>query len=259
MVDKTEKRISFNLGENHNPQYHPTQSWIIYSSSADEIIEKVDVVPTMRELGLKVPDMSPNSDYPQDIYIAAEDGSDIKRISQEKGFDGLATFSKDGEKIYFVKREKDQSQIYEFHIKLGIKKLILNDKSKIISLSATQDYISWTSKAGDANEKLTVRKLKGNEVVFEGNPKFAFTDVELHPKEPKLLVVSNIEAPKNQDIYQIDFTQKCAIRISFHGANESHPTFGPGSTSLFYVSDRSKTNQIYATLIKSTLTCKPLE
>jgi Tol biopolymer transport system component len=259
MVDKTERRITFNLGENHHPEYHPYKDWIIYSSSADEIIERVDVVPTMKELGLKVPDDGPNADYPQEIYIAAEDGSDNKRITQEKGFDGLATFSKDGEKIYYVKRDSKQSQIYEFNIKSGSKKSIYTEKSKILSLSVSQDYIAWTSKVDDANEKLFVKKIKGNEMIFEGDSKYSFSDVELHSKEPRLLVAANIEDKKNTDIYQIDLNQKCATRISFHGATESNPTFGPGGTSLFYVSNRSKTNQIYATLIRPTLACKPLE
>jgi Tol biopolymer transport system component len=258
MVDKTERRITFNLGENHHPQYHPSKAWIIYSSSADEIVEKVDVVPTMAELGLKVPDSSPDADYPQEVYIADESGSDNKRITQDKGFDGLATFSADGEKIYYVKRDKSQSQIMEFNIKTGNKKSIYTEKSKILSLSVSQEFMAWTSKA-DGNEKLFVKKIKGSEMVFQGNDKFSYSDVELHPKEQRLLVASNIEDPKNIDIYQIDFSQKCASRISFHGAEESHPTFGPEGSSLFYVSNRSKTNQIYATLIRPTLTCKPLE
>jgi Tol biopolymer transport system component len=258
MVDKTERRLTFNLGENHNPQYHPNKAWIIYSSSADEMIEKVDIVPTLAELGLKVPEMSADPDYPQEIYIAAEDGSENKRITQEKGFDGLATFSKDGEKIYYVKRDKTQSQIFEFNIKSGTKRSIYTEKSKILSLSISQDYMAWTSKT-DGNEKLFVKKLKGNEMLFQGNDKFTYSDVELHPKEPRLLVASNIENLKNTDIYQIDMNQKCSTRISFHGAEESHPTFGPEGSSLFYVSNRSKSNQIYATLIRPTLACKPLE
>jgi Tol biopolymer transport system component len=80
MIDKTERRLTFNLGENHNPQYHPTKAWVLYSSSADELVEKIDVFPAMKDLGLKVPETKANLDLPQDIYISAEDGSDLKRI-----------------------------------------------------------------------------------------------------------------------------------------------------------------------------------
>ncbi len=258
LVDKTERRISFNLGENHNPQYHPLKTWIVYSSSSDEIIEKVDVVPAMKDLGMKVPETNQNSNYPQDVYISAEDGSDIKRITSEKGFDGLATFSRDGDKIFYVKRDKGQSQIFEFNLKSGGKKIIHSEKIKILSLSVSETLIAWTYKTDSENEKLTVKKLKGNEVVYTGNEKNSYSDVELHPKEMRFLVVSNLEDPKNKDVYQVDFAEKCATRFSFHGADESHPTFGPEGKSLFYVSNRSKTNQIYATLIRPQLTCKPL-
>lgn len=259
LVDKTEKRISFNLGENHNPQYHPFKSWIIYSSSADEIIEKVDVVPTMKELGLKTPELPANSDFPMDIYISSDDGSDIKRISHEKGFDGLATFSRDGDRVYYVKRTKDQSQIFEFNLKTGSKKIIHTEKVKILSLSVSETLIAWTFDGAGGNEKLIVKKLKGNETVFTGNEKFVFSDVELHPKEQRFLVVSNFENQKNKDIYQVDLAEKCATRFSFHAADESHPTFGPEGKSLFYVSNRSKSNQIFATMIRPQLACKPLE
>lgn len=259
LVDKTERRISFNLGNNHNPQYHPQKAWIVYSSSSDEIIEKVDVVPTMKDLGMKVPDTMANSEYPQDIYVSADDGSDIKRITHEKGFDGLPNFSRDGDRIYFVRRDKNQSQIFEFNVKTTSKRIIHTEKAKILSLSVSESLIAWTYKNDEENEKLMVKKLKGNEVVFEGNPKFPYSDVELHPKELRLLVISNFEAPKNRDVYQIDFAEKCATRFSFHGADESHPTFGPEGKSLFYVSNRSKSNQIYATLIRPQLTCKPLQ
>ena len=258
LVDKTERRISFNIGENHTPQYHPTKAWIIYSSSSDEIIEKVDVHPAMKNLGMKVPESNPNSDYPQDVYISAEDGSDIKRITNEKGFDGLATFSRDGEKVYYVRRDKDQSQIVEFNLKSGGKKTIHKDKSKILSLSVSESLIAWTYKADSENEKLIVKKLKNNEVVYQGLEKYPFSDVELHPREMRLLVITNFEDSKNKDVYQVDFAEKCATRFSFHGAEESHPTFGPEGKSFFYVSNRSKSNQVYATLIRPQLTCKPL-
>lgn len=263
MVDKTERRITFNLGENHNPHFHPTKPWILYSSSADEIVEKVNVIPAMRDLGLDVPAEKIGRDVPQEIYISAEDGSGLKRITREKGFDGLAVFSRDGDKIYYVRREqKDndpQSQIIIFDLKSGSKKVLVTEKDKILSLSVSQDLIAWTSKLGDANQKLVVKKLKNNEVIFTGSEKYDFSDVELHPNEMRLLVISNIEDKKNKDVYQIDLGEKCATRFSFHEAEESHPTFGPEGKSLFYVSNRSKTNQIYATLIRPALGCKPLE
>lgn len=263
LVDKTEKRLTYNIGENHNPQYHPTKAWVLYSSSADELVEKVNVIPTMRELGLNVPEAKATADVPQDIYITSDRGSDFKRITHERGFDGLAVFSKDGEKVYYVRRESTpkgpESSIIVFDLKNGSKKTYLTEKSKIMSLSVSQELIAWTSKSGDDNEKLTIKKIKGNDIVFQGNPKFSFSDVELHPKEMRLLVISNIEDQKNKDVYQIDLGEKCATRFSFHGADESHPTFGPEGVSLFYVSNRSKTNQIYSTLIRPSLPCKPLE
>lgn len=259
LVDKTEKRITFNLGENHNPQYHPFKAWIIYSSSSDEIIEKIDVVPTMKELGLKTPDTSPNQELPQDVYISAEDGSDTKRITHEKGFDGLATFSRDGERIYYVRRDKGQSSIIEFNIKTGGKKIIHTDKSKVLSLSVSENLIAWTFQKNDQNERLLVKKLKGNETIYEGSEKYTYSDVELHPKEQRLLIISNFENLKNKDVYQLDLGEKCVTRFSFHAAEESHPTFGPEGKSLFYVSNRSKTNQIFATMIRPQLACKPIE
>lgn len=259
LVNKTEKRITYNLGENHNPQYHPLKSWIIYSSSADELIEKVDVRPTMKDLGMKVPEETA-TESPQDVYISSDDGSDIKRITREKGFDGLPTFSRDGDKVYYVRREKAQSQILEFNLKSASKKVIHSEKTKILSLSVSEKFIAWTYKNDDSNEKLIVKELgKGNKTVYEGNEKNFYSDVELHPKEMRLLVASNLEDPANKDIYQIDFGEKCATRFSFHGAEESHPTFGPEGTSLFFVSNRSKVNQIYATLIRPQLACKPLQ
>lgn len=259
LVDKTEKRITFNLGDNHNPQYHPTKSSIIYSSSADELIEKVDVVPTMKELGMKVPDPVANLDYPQDVYISADDGSEIRRITAEKGFDGLAVFSRDGDRVFYVKRDKNQSQIIEFNLKNGSKKVSHTQKDRITSFSVSEILIAWTyKKDSDANEHLIVKKLKGNETVYQGPDANTFSDVELHPKEQRFLVVTNFEDAKNKDVYQVDFAEKCATRFSFHAAEESHPTFGPEGKSLFFVSNRSKVKQIYATLIRPQLTCKPL-
>jgi Tol biopolymer transport system component len=258
LITKREKRISFNLGHNYTPRYHPTKPWIIYSSTSDEIIEKVDVTPAMKELGLKSSE-DKKEDPPTEIYIAADDSSGVKRLTREKGFDGLATFSPDGEKVYYVRREKGQSKIMEFNLKSGSKRTLLSAGSNILSLSVSESLIAWTFMKDNGNEKLIVKKLKGNEVVFEGPDKNTFSDVELHPKEQRLLVISNLDNLKNHDVYQIDIAEKCATRFSFHAAAESHPSFGPEGKSLFFVSNRSKTNQIFATMIRPQLPCKPIE
>lgn len=212
----------------------------------------------MKELGLAAKD-NQSEDSPYEIYISSEDGSDLKRITREKGFDGLATFSRDGERIFYVRKEKGQSKIIEFNLKTASKKTLLSERADILSLSVSENLIAWTYKKADAQERLVVKKLKENTVVFEGSEKFFFSYVELHPREQRLLVISNLENIKNKDVYQIDIAEKCATRFSFHAAEESHPTFGPEGKSLFFVSNRSKTNQIFATMIRPQLPCKPLQ
>jgi hypothetical protein len=139
--------------------------------------------------------------------------------------------------------------IVQQHLNGNAKKILFQSPDSITSLSVSDDLMAYTT-----DKKLVVKKLKNQETVYEINGDFA--DVDLMPKEKRLLVVSNFEDKKNKDIYELDLDKKCTIRLTFHPGDESSPSFGPEGKSFFFVSNRDKTNQIYATLIRPTLPCK---
>jgi Tol biopolymer transport system component len=254
MIDKSERRLTYNLGANFYPHFHPNKSWIAYSSSSDELVEKINVEPVMKDLGIKKtnsgkPAATPS--LPLEVYVTNEDGSDIKRITHNRGFDSLAVFSSDGEKLYYVTQADKNWQIVQSDLKTGQKRMLLSLNEPITSISLSPTMIAYTT-----DKKLFIKKIHGQESIYESPEGFFFAGVELYPKEDRVLVVSNFADKKNKDIYELDLTKKCTTRLTFHPADESSPTFGPEGKSLFFVSNRSQSQQIYSTLIREGLPCK---
>jgi Tol biopolymer transport system component len=255
MIDKTERRLTYNIGENMYPKFHPFKNWVAYSSTTDETTEKINVEPVMKDLGLKK-DVDPKAavvapPLPLEIYISNEDGSDIKRITRNKGFDSLANFSRDGEKIIYVTQSGPHMVIMQQHMNSAQKRILFQSTDPITSLSLSDELMAFTT-----DKKLYVKKIKNQETVYESTGEFSFADVDVLPKEKRLLVISNFEDKKNKDVYELDLEKKCTIRLTFHPGDESSPSFGPEGKSFFFVSNRSQTNQVYATLIRPTLPCK---
>ncbi len=257
LVTKTERRVTHNLGVNKHPRYHPQKPWIIYSSSADEIIENLNLNPTLTEFGLNTKNI-PEAYEPLELYIESQKSSESKRLTKDRGYDGMPAITNDGKTLYYVRRENGKSTIVELNLVTGKKANYHSENNIIQSLSASEQFIAWTTLTKDGKQKLIIKKRGKNETVFLGSDDLSYSDVELHPTQHRFLVITNIEDRKNKDVYQIDLGEKCATRFSFHKADESSPAFGPEGRSLFFVSNRSQVNQIYSTLIRPELPCKPL-
>jgi len=253
MIDKTEKQITYNIGENASPSFHPFKKEILFSSTSDESIENINVEPLLKDLGLaKMTDPTTQPLAPYEIYLTNEDGNNTKRLTHSRGYDSLGHISFDGKSLYYVTQDGSQMMIVKQNLNGGEKKIILKSASPITSLSLSDKFLAYTT-----DQSLVVQSLLKPEIILQQNGRY-FADVAISPNGKTLLVISQYEDEKNKDVYELDLEKKCRRRLTFHPLEESSPSFGPGETSLFFVSHRSGRGQIYSTMIRQSLPCAAL-
>lgn len=88
---KNLKRLTNSLGYDAEGSYSPDGKWIVFASNRAGYTEKLS--PEDQKMFQQDPS------YMMDIYIMKEDGTQVKRLTDAKGYDGGPFFSADGKKI----------------------------------------------------------------------------------------------------------------------------------------------------------------
>ncbi|MBS1518894.1 MAG: PD40 domain-containing protein [Bacteroidetes bacterium] len=197
-----------------------------------------------------------------DIYTADESGTDLKKLTNSKGYDAEATISPVGDKIVFTSTRSGDIEIYTMNLdgsdvtqltsELGYDggPFFSNDGKKIIYRRTTfrdEDEINeyktllaqglikpsqldiWIMDADGSNKRQITDNSSANFAPF------------FFPDGEKILFCSNIDSEnkRNFDVYKINIDGTGLERITWFNEFDGFPMFSPDGKKLVFCSNRN--------------------
>lgn len=152
-----------------------------------------------------------------DLYTCKLDGTDPKRVTKEKGYDGGAFFSLDGKKIVYRASHPKDSALIEY--KELLKQGLIRPKSLEIMVMDAD---------GDDKKQVTANG-KANFAPF------------FFPSGNRIIFASNMDDPKGRefDLYAIDTDGKNLERITYSEGFDGFPMFFRDGKHLVFCSNRN--------------------
>jgi Tol biopolymer transport system component len=147
-----------------------------------------------------------------DIFRANVDGSNVRRITNAKGYDAEGTLSPDGKKMVYCSDKNGDLDLYIMDLKSG--------KERRITNALGYDGGAWFSPNG---KKIVWRASR---------PK---TEAQL--KEYKDLLHEGLVAPTNMEVYVADADGANAKQITALGQANWAPNFTPDSKHIIFCSN----------------------
>ncbi len=153
-----------------------------------------------------------------DIYTMKPDGSDVKRLTHQKGYDGGPFFSADGKMIvYRAYHPKDKKELEEYEENLSKRQVV-----------------------GGRLELFVMRSDGSNQKQITDNGASNFCPF-FHPNEKQIIFSSNLHQPEGREfnLHWINVDGTGLERITFHTGFDSFPMFSPDGKRLVFVSNRN--------------------
>jgi TolB protein len=233
--------------------WFPTGDRIVYSSTHDHGPECPPP-----------PDMSQGyvwSLHPYDVYTAAPDGSDLRRLTSRAGYDAEATISPDGRTIVFTSDRDGDLDIYVMNADGSNVRRLTNEPGYDGGAFFTADgsKIVYRARHPETPEELAdFRRLLARNMIrpsrldiyimdADGSGKRRITDNGAanfapfpHPDGRRLIFSSNMDDPRrrNFDLYLIDIDGTGLERVTTHGDFGGFPMFSPDGARLVFASNR---------------------
>ena len=201
----------------------------------------------------------PLSDF--DIYTALPDGSDLRRLTTEEGYDAEATLSRDGKTIVFTSVRDGDLDIYTMNVDgSNLRRLTTTlgydggpffspDGSRIVYRTwhptTPEERADYTRLLGQSmvrpsQMEIWVMNADGSEqrqVTHLGGANFA---PFFHPDGERIIFASNHRAPRlrNFDLYLINVDGSGLTQVTTSGEFDGFPMFSPDGTKLVFASNR---------------------
>ncbi|MFQ5656756.1 MAG: hypothetical protein ACE5G5_04390 [Candidatus Methylomirabilales bacterium] len=198
--------------------------------------------------------------YDYDIYIAHADGTGLRRLTRNPGYDAEGALSPDGKTIVFTSHRAEDLDIYTMDAEgRNLRRLTFEkgfDGGAFFSWDGTKIvYRAYHPKT--ANERADYKRLLSKGLLrprraeifvmnADGSNKRQLTDngaanwaPAFHPNGRQIIFSSNFHAPGTRqfDLYLISVDGTGLERIVLGGFN-SFPFFSPDGTKLVFSSDR---------------------
>jgi TolB protein len=204
--------------------------------------------------------------YPTfDIYTARPDGSDLKRLTNNPGYDAEATVSRDGKKIVFTSMRDGDLDIYTMDADGKNVRRLTNelgyDGGPFFSPDGTKivyraHHPSEPAEIAEYKELLKDGKLRPRRFeIFvmdaDGSNKRQLTNYGaasfapfFHPDGKRIIFASNLHEPRgrNFDLYLIHIDGTGLERITYHELFDSFPMFTSDGKRLIWASNRNQAN-----------------
>ena len=197
-----------------------------------------------------------------DIFTVNEDGSDLKQLTFDNGYDAEATVSAKGDRIVFTSTRNGDVDIYSMNLDGNDVKQLTDetgydggafysyDGTKIIyrrtrfeNEKEIEEYKMLLSEGLIRPSKLEIWIMDA-----DGNNKKQITDNSaanfapyFFPDGNKILFCSNVQGSdkRNFDIYKINIDGSGLERITFYDEFDGFPMFSPDGTKMVFCSNRN--------------------
>lgn len=253
-VDGSEQRlVSTGKGRTTCAYFMPGDDRIVYASTHHH-----------DEACPEPPDMSQGyvwALYPTfDLFTAKPDGSDLKQLTDEWGYDAEATVSRQGDKIVFTSMRDGDLEIYSMNI----------DGSDVRRLTDTVGYDGGPFFSPDgkkivyrahhpqtpediadykrllAQDRIRPSKLEVFVMDVDGKNKRQVTDLGaatfapfFHPSGSKIIFSTNHpDKGREFDLYLIDVDGTGLERVTYSGEFDGFPMWGPDGKTFVFASNR---------------------
>jgi len=201
--------------------------------------------------------------YPSyDIYIAKDDGSELRPLTAAPGYDAEATISPDGKKVVFTSLRDGDLDVYSMDIDgANVQRLTTAigydggpfyspDGSKIVFRAyrpedpediATYQSLLQQNLIQPSKLDIFVMNADGTDqrrVTDNGAANFA---PFFHPDGRRIIFCSNLEDPqkRNFDLFMIDMDGSGLEKITHYAQFDGFPMFTPDGKKLIFCSNRN--------------------
>jgi TolB protein len=199
--------------------------------------------------------------HPYDIFIAADDGSGLRQLTDEPGYDAEATISPDGRRIVFTSNRDGDLDIYVMDA----------DGSNVTRLTHEEGYDGGAFFSPDgrriiyrayhptdpreledyrsllAQNKIRPGRLDIWVMDADGSNRRRVTDLPganfapfWHPSGDRVIFSSNLHDPdgRNFELYLINLDGTGLERITYNDDFDGFPMFSPDGARLVFASNR---------------------
>jgi Tol biopolymer transport system component len=200
--------------------------------------------------------------YPDfDIFSAKRDGSDLKRLTNTRGYDAEGTLSPDGKKILFTSARDGDLELYEMNADGSNQRRLTNELGYDGGSFYSQDgqWIVWRANRPKTPEEIArykdlfsknlvmpsqmelyIMKTDGTQkkqLTHNGAANFA---PYFHPNGKQIIFASNMKDPHggNFDLYLINRDGTGLEQVTFDGNFDGFPMFSNDGKTIVWESNR---------------------
>ena len=250
---KKEKRITFQGGAAHSPQYSPKADGILYSSSTDELKEDP---PLLHDKKADANFTGPAAYLERtEIYLHRLPSLQMERLMKHPGFDGEAHFI-NAHTIIFARRKKADLGIYEKPLQGNnahpMKGAGLRSAQPASALDGKR--IAWIEYASDfKTTSLKVKDGRDIETILDEVSAIK-KDPTWSPDGETLLFAMNYPDPKSYEIYIVKKDGRCLTPLT-RGIFAEQPAVSPSQDAFLFTSNQTGSRQIYLKAFPKSLNC----
>ena len=190
----------------------------------------------------------PTYQQPFEIYQHALQGLDIKRLTQNPGFDGEASFSKDGKTIFFTRRHGQLLDIRSMASTgkqvLRLKGPALPSSSYVVSPDGKHSaWVEWDKEY--AVGRLKLRSPKNGAQELAQNMVVHKTDLQFSPDSRWLLWSQLNTETSTYQLWAYEIQAQCLRRLTAHrDGHRRDPVISPDMKWLAYTTERKARSRI---------------
>ncbi len=199
---------------------------------------------------------------PFDIYSASVDGSDVRRITRNEGYDAEATVSPDGKRVVFTSTRDGDIELYTMNVDGGDVRRVTRrvgydggaffspDGKRLVwramypeTSADTADYLALLEQklVRPSRLEIWVASADGREarqVTRLGGANFA---PSFHPDGERIVFASNLADPRsrNFDLYIIKLDGTGLERVTTSPDFDGFPMFSPDGKRIVFASNRN--------------------
>jgi hypothetical protein len=260
LITKKEQRLTYQDGEVQGILSINSNRKLIYSSTTDEIKENPQIIREYFEKELvKKEESSPWKFNPFELYIMDRTGSNIERLTTNRGFDAEAALSPDQETLYYASLERGELQLKSLSLKQRQSQTLAKKKGyHLTQPTPTTDgrRLAWVelSKNGDQSQ-IVLGDLKGKPIEVLTTAKAIHWAPAWHPSDPVMIFSSNRFGEGSFEILTLDLATKCLKRWTYHSASDTLPSFSQDGSAILFTSDRTGSKQIYQLPYDKAIPC----